>query len=141
MFTCYECKEILSTNRDLLEHVKIAHPFLKKYRCSEYACKQIFSRFFSFWKHRTRDHEQNSEVYNDKLNFDPNSVTKNVDFALESNVLQEHPVEVNFDEIDDNLVDTTLNEPALVSNAESNFDTKEKQNESCSSNAIHDDME
>lgn len=62
MFDCFHCKEKVETNDQLLVHIKIAHPMLSIFRCSEYNCQRSFSLYYSFWKHRKNEHNTKTET-------------------------------------------------------------------------------
>lgn len=61
MLVCYNCNQKLNTNEELLLHTKVAHSTLTVYKCSEYDCRRSFSLYYSFWKHRTREHKLKSD--------------------------------------------------------------------------------
>lgn len=56
MYRCFCCADILPSNEALLRHINVTHPKLTAYRFTANHCHRSFSLYYSFWKHRCKEH-------------------------------------------------------------------------------------
>lgn len=63
-FTCFGCLSSFSNHQDLLQHLKVLHPFVQKYECKQTDCNRNFPNLNGLRKHLLKMHPLN--MYTEK---------------------------------------------------------------------------
>lgn len=58
-FICSECSSSFSQHKDLVQHLKILHPFLQKFICKQNECNRTYSNLNGLRKHFSTTHNLN----------------------------------------------------------------------------------